>query len=175
MNHTRHNLPERPQDAQRDERARNRLDARPATVGPAGGHTERTKPGDAPGQTQPRVGADTEPGRAGQEGKATVATHKFERGTFGGVDLDGHTMRDAVNHLRPEGAPKVEGEPIYDGGDWTWRTRAGWTVTVYPEPGDAGHAIGWAPRGDGPMFSIEPDGSRGFVGEWSPARERVAV
>lgn len=100
---------------------------------------------------------------------------KFKNGTFGGVDLAGHTMSEAMNHLRPQDSPEVQGEPVFDGAAWTWRTPCGWTVTAYAEPGSDDYAAGWASPDDGPILSIEPDGTREFAGEWSPARELASI
>lgn len=102
-------------------------------------------------------------------------TMEFKSGTFGGVDLAGHTMGEAVNHLRPENAPEVQGEPVFDGAAWIWRTPCGWTMTAFADPGSDEYAIGWAAPGDGPMFSVEPDGVREFTGDWNPARELVSA
>jgi len=98
-------------------------------------------------------------------------SNEFKSGTFGGVDLAGHTMSEVVNRLRPVNAPEVKGEPRYGLEEFTWKVD-GWTVTVHPELGqDDAYAVAWRSP-DSLIRHIEADGRRhAEASGWEPANE----
>jgi|GEM_PF-3025460 len=59
---------------------------------------------------------------------------------------DGETLTAWVNRTRPEGAPEVKGEPVFNpGSGFAWNLLGGWTVQYSFDPEcDAVGVAGWS-------------------------------
>jgi hypothetical protein len=86
---------------------------------------------------------------------------------------NGESLAVWVNRLRPKGAPRIFGLPVWrDGLCLVWRAE-GWTVCLgcgLDKEGLAGWPLSWEPPGPAQTFDLTADGDRETGGhEWEPA------